>query len=174
LPLPRTVGVETDCDLLCLRVVAPAGVLDSADLAQKLNNQLPRGCEVVSIDFADHKVSLHPCEAEYELKIARDALAEIENELKAHIEHLLASNTLNLERRTPAKGGSSAKSIKSKNVDVRPFIKSIKLNADRLTIVCNIIAAGSVRVDEIYNLLKLDTTKLAAPLRRKNVQWNRN
>ena len=91
----------------------------------------------------------------------------INDKLKATIKRLLASESLNVERRIDPRGNI-------RNVDVRGFLKSIQLN-DRIVVVeCGITSAGSIRVEEILKLLKLDTEKLAAPIRRTSVQWKSN
>jgi len=60
-----------------------------------------------------------------------------------------------------------------KNVDVRPFLKSIKLDSKGVTVECKISPVGSIRVDEILKLLGLDVKQLAQPIRRSSVQYRR-
>jgi hypothetical protein len=82
------------------------------------------------------------------------------------IERLLASESLNLQRRVDAKNS------KFKNVDVRPFLKSIELDDRAIVVECKISSAGTIRVDEILKLLELDAEMLTAPIRRTNVKWS--
>ncbi|MHC4230378.1 MAG: hypothetical protein ACYSW0_23330, partial [Planctomycetota bacterium] len=89
----------------------------------------------------------------------------LNEELRARIDRLLASESLNVRRRT------GARNSKSKNVDVRPFLTSLELNGRGIIVECRISPAGSIRIDEILNLLGLDESKLAAPIRRTNVKW---
>ncbi|MEE9370604.1 MAG: TIGR03936 family radical SAM-associated protein, partial [Sedimentisphaerales bacterium] len=51
LPLPRSVGVETDDDLLCLRVnlSGPRTVSDESQIKAGLAKQLPDGVELLSV-----------------------------------------------------------------------------------------------------------------------------
>ena len=65
----------------------------------------------------------------------------------------------------------SPESSKFKNVDVRPYLKSIELNDAGISVECKISLAGSVRLDEILKLLELDYGMLSAPIRRTGVQW---
>jgi hypothetical protein len=88
-----------------------------------------------------------------------------DEKMKARIEHLLASDTLNMQR------SISAGKSKIKNVDVRGFLKSIVLKDKCIVVECKISPAGSIRVEEILNLLELGVEKLAAPIRRTSVQW---
>jgi radical SAM-linked protein len=174
LPLPRSVGVESDDELLCLRIHKSS--LDTEQLKIALAEQLPTGLELFSVTISKTKPPLQPCAATYIL----DVQPEYANkQLKTRIEHLLASESLNLERQM------DAKSTRFKNVDVRRYLKSIVLDdeeTDRLTAIdgkiatrivvrCEISPAGSIRVEEILKLLALDAGKLASPIRRTAVQW---
>ncbi|TKJ37671.1 MAG: hypothetical protein CEE38_06260 [Planctomycetes bacterium B3_Pla] len=177
LPLPRSVGVESGDELLCLKVnkdiraqehksTGDAYGLCSDDfctsVAADLSAQLPDGCELVSVNIAPAGASFQPRSATYVLILHEEYLNE---ELRARIERLLASESLNVRRRT------GARNSKSKNVDVRPFLTSLELNGRGIIVECRISPAGSIRIDEILNLLGLDESKLAAPIRRTNVKW---
>ncbi len=50
-------------------------------------------------------------------------------------------------------------------------MESIELDQDGIIVRCKITPAGSIRVEEILRLLKLDVEKLALPVRRTSVQW---
>ncbi len=161
LPLPKSVGVELDSDLLCLRTSC-----DEDDLSQiktKLSEQLPDGFELLSVSEEKGAKTLPlPVAATYVLPVQRKYIDE---ELKGRIKNLPESESLNLHRQTdPAK-------LKFKDVDVRPFLKSIELDNENIIVECKISPAGSIRVDEILKLLELDAEKLAAPVRRTAVQW---
>jgi hypothetical protein len=56
-------------------------------------------------------------------------------------------------------------------VDVREFLKSIKLDDRSIIVEYNISSDGSIRIEEILRLLELDEGKLASPVRRTNVRW---
>jgi len=167
LPLPRSVGVETDDDLLCLRVSGSAELSEVRDLNEPrikagLSDQLPEGCELLSVSVAKTKAIFQPSAATYVFAVRQEYLNE---KLRARIKCLLASESLNLQRRMDAEGS------KFKNVDVRPFLKSIELDNTGIVVECKISSAGSMRIDEILKLLELDVEKLAAPIRRTSVNW---
>jgi len=174
LPLPRSVGVESDDELLCLRIRKSSP--DTEQLKAALAGQLPAGIELFSVTTSKTKPPLQPCDATYLLDVQPEYATE---QLKTKIEQLLASKSLNLDRYIDAKG------TKLKNVDVRRFIKSIVF-ADketgqgtatdgkmtfRIVVECEISPAGSIRVDEILKLLGLDIGNLASPVRRSTVRW---
>jgi hypothetical protein len=169
LPLPRSVGVESDDELFCLRVaVDPDDLQDTSHqsrIKDDLSRQLPEGCELLSVSVSRAGRSFQPSSATYVMAVKAEY---INDKLKATIERLLASEKLNIQRK------AGIKLSKIKNMDVRVFLKSIKLEDRSIIVECNISSAGSIRVDEILRLLELDEGKLASPVRRTNVQWQVN
>lgn len=176
LPLPRSVGIEVDDDLLCFRIEISTGAQEyksyglltesTSDLCTlvktRLSEQLPDGFELLTVRTAKAKASIQPCLAAYLLAVRAEYLNE---KLKSRIKCLLASENLNLQRRM------GPENSKFKNVDVRPFLKSIELDDTGITVECKISLAGSIRLDEILELLELDYGMLSAPIRRTRVQW---
>jgi len=176
LPLPRPVGIESDDELLYLRLSggpfkgfgAPEeqqAANHESRIKAELSAQLPEGCELLSVSVAEKGRSFQPCSATYVLPVRPEYIDE---KLKATIARLLASENLNIQRR------KGIKTSKVKNLDVRVFLKSIKLEDQGIIVECNISLAGTIRVDEILRLLELDENNLASPVRRMNVQWKVN
>ena len=182
LPLPRSVGIEVDDDLLCLQVNRNRGPVPrdaneprvtghESRIKARLSSQLPQGCELLSVSVAKANASFRPSLATYVLVVKQEYLDE---DLKTTIKRLLASESLNLQRRIDIKNSKfKTKNSELKNVDVRPFLKSIKLDNRNIAVECKISSAGSIRVDEILKLLELDVEKLEAAVRRTNVQWQK-
>jgi hypothetical protein len=158
-----------DDDLLCLQIEKSTGAQEhknTGDLCTsvktRLSEQLPEGFELLTVRTAKAKSSIQPCLAVYLLVVREEYLNE---ELKSRIKRLLASENLNLQRRM------GPENSKFKNVNVRPFLKSIELDDAGIAVECKISLAGSIRVDEILELLELDYGMLSAPIRRTRVQW---
>jgi len=172
LPLPRSVGIESDDDLLCVQAFRPIDsqsetsefLFDSEQFKARLSSQLPEGCELLTVSVSDAKTSFQPRLATYVLAVRREYF---DDELKVRIKRLLGSESLTLERRR------EPGSPEFKNVDVRGFLKSVQIivNQGCIVVECKISPAGSIRVEEILKLLELDTERLAAPVRRTKVQW---
>ena len=173
LPLPRTVGVESEDDLVQLKVhskqrtenqsAASTLPLDCDQLKKKLSEQLPQGCQLLTVSLPKDKAPLQPTSATYILPVRREHINE---KLKAAIKRLLESESLSLQRWRDEK--------KSKIVDVRGFLKSIRISEGAVIVECKVSSAGSIRVDEILKLLELDAEKLAGPIRRTAVEWQIN
>ena len=164
LPLPKSVGIEVDDDILCIGVETDSQ--DTNDLCTlvttKLSEQLPDGINVLTVKAVKGKTSIHPCRATYLIAVREEYLND---ELKNRIESLPASVKLNVQRQT------GSENLRTKTIDVRPFVESIKLNKTDIEFECKISPAGSIRVDEILSLLELDVNKLRGPIRRTKVQW---
>lgn len=175
LPLPRTVGVESEDDLLYLKVytkqrtgnqsTASISPIDCDEFKNKLSEQLPQGCQLLTVSLSKDKTPLQPTSATYILPVKKEHTNE---KLKAAIKRLLASESLTLQRWT------DEKRIKSKIVDVRGFLNSIRIDEGAIIVECRVSSAGSIRVDEILKLLELDAEKLAGPIRRTAVGWQGN
>jgi len=165
LPLPRPVGVESDNELLCIRTALDPDLLQTSNnesrIKTELSAQLPEGCELISVNTAQKSTSFQPRSATYVITVLPEHLNE---GLSTRINRLQASESLNIRRQIKKKSGF-------KNIDIRKFLKSIKLDNRSIIVECIISPAGSIRIEEILSLLELDESKLASPIRRTNVQW---
>jgi len=166
LPLPRPVGVETEEDLLYVRVSNSAIDIDS--FSGQLKHQLPIGFEIIGVEIVEKGVSYQPYLATYILTVKSSVFVKTGKNIKAAIKRIMESESLEVERYV------EGKKSKSKTVDVRDFLKSVELKDKRVKVEYNISPRGSIRVDEIIKLLGIETEHLAEPVRRTNVQWRRN
>lgn len=162
LPLPRPVGVESDDELLAL-VVRHGGPEELSErIKASLSAELPRGCEVICVGADRGGNAPQPCSATYVFAVRPDY---VNDELSNRIKHLLTSDTLIVRRQTDAKAS------RFKDVDVRGFLRSVELKDGCVSVECEVSSAGSVRVEEILELLGLDVEKLGRPIKRTKVQW---
>ena len=164
LPLPRSVGVESDDELLSIRLDIGASLVDTEALKSKLAEQLPEGMELISVCPAESKKALQPVAAAYRFVLPTDFGRR---ELKTKIDGLLQSEHIQLERRIDARGNT-------KNIDVRDFLQAFELDEKGLIVHCNIRPTGTVRVDEILGLLDLEIEKLERPPKRIAVKYGCN
>ncbi|MBN2181709.1 MAG: DUF2344 domain-containing protein, partial [Sedimentisphaerales bacterium] len=165
LPLPRPVGVESDCELLTLRASRRSEIRDTRDEArvmESLSSQLPEGLELISVDFAGAKSSFEPCSATYIFSVRPELL---DDRLQGRIDGLMASENLFVRRMF-----DKTKS-KSRNINVRSYLSSIELEGADIIVECSVTPAGSIRVQEVMEMLELDEAMLASPVRRTNIQW---
>ena len=176
LPLPRPVGIESDDELLCLRCsmldpLLPQGqacpresgeysILNT--IKSKLAAQLPEDLELLSVEVQETKFIPQPRCVTYILDV-RPEYAD--DRLKAAIKHLSERTHIIIERKIENRRS------RIKEVDVRPFLKSIELDGKSIAVECAFTSAGSIRVEEILRLLDIDIEKLTAPIKRTNVQF---
>jgi radical SAM-linked protein len=175
LPLPRSVGVESDDELLRIKIdlanvsrdrpYCSRSELNAQMLMNDLGEHLPPGCELISAALAESSAPPQPRSAVYVLAVKPQLVG---SNLEARIQSVCESESLPLERRAKGRGG------RIKTVDVREFLKSLELRGQEVVVECKICSGRSIRVEEILNLLNLDPASLAAPVRRKSVQWLKN
>jgi radical SAM-linked protein len=167
LPLPRSVGVESDDELLCIKVAKPSeDISELCSLIKSgLGKELPAGIELAGVEAAKGKVSFEAASVRYVLTVQQEYAGE---ELKAKIEKLMTSDSFIIERHY------EPGSAKSKRVDVREFIKSVTIQGGTVGVECKISSAGAIRIDEILRVLGLEAWQLAEPVKRTNVVWQEN
>jgi radical SAM-linked protein len=179
LPLPRTVGVESNDDLLCLKLKAPqhadnqsatlTAAFDVEAFKAGLSAQLPEGLELLSVELAEAKSAPQSRLVKYLLKVRPEYFNEV---LKARIKNLLEHKRLNMDRwMNTEKSKIKNRKSKIKSVDVRPFLKSVRLCEQGIVVECITSSSGSIRVDEILKLLELDYEMLTGPIKRTAMQW---
>ena len=157
LVLPRSVGVESDDELLCLWLTEGQTGIDN----EALKNELPDGVEITSVETTQAKNIPEPISARYIMKVQEQ---KIDDGIRKHITDMLASDKVVVNRRT-------GEDSRTKPVDVRPFLESIKAEQGQVIVDCKISPAGTIRVDEILGLLQLKTADLTVPVKRTGVQW---
>ena len=159
LVLPRSVGVESDDEMLCLWLGEDEGGFDVELLKNRLAAELPEGIEIVSAQVSGAKRIPEPSLARYVITAKHNI-----EDMKGRIEGLMTSGEIVLDRRT-------GKGSKVKKIDVRPFLESINVGQKDIIVDCRVIPAGTIRVDEILDLLQINIDDLAGPVRRTMVRW---
>jgi radical SAM-linked protein len=175
LPLPRTVGVASDDERLVLRLFREQGIPDGPDIAARrayevwmketLNRELPEGMEVLSVELLKSGVSPRPRSAVYEFPVLAGVTSGEAGSPEEKIERVLTNTDLIIERSVP-------KSHTVRRIDVRPFLTSITWRHGCFQAECDIAASGSIRVEEMMQVLELKTEDLAGPIRRTHVRWD--
>ena len=158
LVLPRSVGVESDDEMLCLRLEEEGAGFDT----EMLKNEVPEGIEIFSVTTSRSKNVPEPSSVRYLIKV-RPGLAD--ESMKERIKGLLASDKIVVDRR-------SGEDLRIKHIDVRPYLESIDVEAEGIVVDCKVSPAGTIRVDEILSLLQLEVKDLAGPVRRVSVQYS--
>jgi len=187
LPLPRSVGVESDDELVTLRVRLGESAdgrqvcFDSQGFTAELTRQLPGGMRISSVTAAEAGTKVWPRSATYvfeidcpkagpEQKNKADRRGYLKEKLQDVVGHIFEQENLWFERPGVRRG------VRARTVDVRPFINSVELddsdpNRIRVIACCVVTPTGTIRVDEIGKLLALEPESLAGAVRRAEVDW---
>ncbi len=166
LPLPRSVGVESDDELLVVRLSDRPEDAEgyAAQVRQTLQETLPAGIDVIGVELVGSG-TFHARSVDYLFCVRADRVTSPAERLRQRAEAILASESWVVERKLPGEA-------KVRRVDVRPFLESIQSVEKGVRVRCNVTVAGSIRIEEILQLLELESEDLAAPVRRTAVEWS--
>ena len=167
LPLPRSVGMLSDAELACAQV-AQEPCLDPEWVKEQICRQMPQGCEITSVELLPGKVSYRPVSAVYVFSLA---CSNGDERIRIAVEDLrralAAGDELVVQRRShPTKP--------ARKTDVSAYIDSVEDEGGDLVVKCNITSAGTVRADEILQLLQIDSSQLSRPVTRRSIEWTCN
>jgi radical SAM-linked protein len=166
LPLPRSVGVESDDEMLVFRLESEPQEAEEAYAArmrQSLQEVLPAGIEIIGVELVGSG-SFHARSVDCVFRFHPERAAELAERLRERIQVILASESWIVSRKLPG-------DRKVRRIDVRPFLAAIQPVEQGVRVRCNVTAAGSIRIEEILQLLELKAEDLAAPVRRTAVEW---
>ncbi len=164
LPLPKTVGISSLDDLFCAQFLSDTEQKpDEADLKNKINQQLPTAFEVFDVNVYDGKVSFNPKTADYIFK------SVVDDAVKTNAERinkeLNSAKEIWIQRQIDAKG-------RIKKVEVGRYINSISFIGEDLTVNSEITSDGSIRPDEIPEVLGVKFSPQTQIIRTA-VQWQK-
>ena len=160
LPLPRSVGVESE-DELCLIEISRQAAEDFGGLIKKIADQLPEGIEIISAEIAVGKPSFNSGAVTYIFSVDEDAVV---SSIQQKINEFMKKQQCILDRYSPD-------SFKPRQVDVRRYFKSADVSGSEILVRCVFGPSGTVRIDEMMQLFGLDSVSLSRPVRRAKVDW---
>ncbi len=164
LPLPGSVGVESDGDLACIHIYSGKENVDLERIGRQISNQMPQGCEVIDIEICAGTKSPIAEQVSYIFDLKTGIIHQIVD-IRAKASEFLAKDSLVVKR---FKDESSVK-----EVDIRKYLENIEFTeGGRVKVVCKITTEGSVRVDEVMEVLGLDFNMLKSPVRRTDIKWS--
>lgn len=165
LPLPRTVGIGSDDEVLCARV--ELGDDYNVDtIRDDLCRQLPDECVVKSVSVRQSKVTLQPLSALYVFSLKPSALTEKFGTAFQTLKNAAVENTPIIVNR------QSGKRKSARQVDVSCYIDCVKIENNIITVNCLITQGGSIRIDEIMQQLCISAKDLSSPIKRAAVEWS--
>lgn len=167
LPLPRSVGVCSEAELLYVLVGEDVSGAES-NLREKIVERLPFGCELIEIKLEEGRWTYRADWAEYEFKLgSRAGEEEFQSGFKKLCSLLASGEQLYVDRRKGERG-------ESKRIEVSSYIERAELKDDCVLVRCVITPSGTVRIDELLSLLGIGREQLSGPVRRTAAGWRKN
>ena len=162
LPLPRSVGLACADDMFCAELIA--GGDSAGSIKEKIQMKLPDGIEVTDVRLVAGRVRPQATKAAYGFTFEGDCetLKSKADEIKSKI----ASKEELFVTRTGGKGKIP------RQINVLPFIDSLDYHGDELCVWCNISGGGTVRVEELVDILQIDRSEMVGPVTRKEVVYS--
>ncbi len=165
LPLPRSVGVASDDEVLCAMVDLPDDY-DLEAISNELSDQLPDECKVSGVMIHDSKVKLQAQSAVYEFSLKPSAFNENFRAGFQAMENAAGGKMPIIVNR------QSKKRKPPRQMDVSPYIDSLKIKDETVMVNCLITPGGSIRIDEIMQQLSITPIDLSKPVKRASVEWS--
>ena len=163
LPLPRSVGLAVEGDMLCFAVGPEVSAsFDGESTSERLTGELPEGVEVEKVALVPGRKSFHAGCADYVLPVKEEYVGEVSEQAGV----LAGQKDCLVERHLPKKGTT-------RMVNARDFVESIAVEGNEIIVRCRITETGAIRVDELMTLLGIKQPMLAGPILRRNVHWQR-
>ncbi|MCK6455042.1 MAG: TIGR03936 family radical SAM-associated protein [Phycisphaerae bacterium] len=157
LPLPRAVGVASRDERLIVELRETA---DPADVARRLEGQLPGGLRLLSVEAMSRDAARHPRAVTYEMTLEP---REVES-VQRHVAALLAQGSVCVQRRDP-------KSDRPRTIDVRPLIRDMAVVDDRLRWTQLVDPSGGVKPGEVLAVLGLPARDCLHRVERVRVEF---
>ena len=161
LALPRSVGVQSDCERLCALVQAEGFCVQAARRA--IAPLLPDGCTLISTETVPGKAAFYPASATYQFTLSQHP----DERRRKHLESCI----LQTRTREPIVLYRPVEKGRSRQIDICPFLESLSLEERNVQVQCAVRPQGTVRVDELMGWLNLEPCDLAEPVRRIAIRW---
>jgi radical SAM-linked protein len=165
LPLPRSVGVQSDAERLCAAVEYTEQP-DPEQIRLAVQRQLPEGCALLNSALTPGRVSCQP--SGYRLRIS-----PVETPAPERLDHIRACLAEQQAGAPLVVRRFAAKKNIYKPFDISPYVEKAELTDDNtIDVRCRVSPEGTVRVDELMQWLKLQPEDLREPVRRTEIYWN--
>lgn len=162
-PLPRSVGTQSGTERFCA-ILSTDQLINEVDIASQLGEQLPAGCDLLTVQCVEGKRSFHPVGVRYVFTLSDD--------LDAARRHTLTDFQAAVEsgRRIEVQRYRAKKKIQQP-FDISPFVEELSFSGNRIEVFCRVGQEGSVRIDELMQWLCIEANEFKEPVKRTEIQW---
>lgn len=157
LPLPRPVGVASDCDVVVVELNEP---VVTGEMLEQLALQMPEGLQLTAADPLEGGRAPQPESVEYVLPLGPGEPPE----LAAAVKRLKAAASWPM-RRSDSDG-------RSRTIDVRPMLLGIELDSGVLRWSARTGGGGSIRSSEVLAAVGLDPQVWHHRIQRSSIRWS--
>ncbi|MBN1123561.1 MAG: DUF2344 domain-containing protein [Sedimentisphaerales bacterium] len=165
LPLPRSVGLASDDELVSVQISDPQ-TRSANSLLNILRIQTPMDCELYHAELFPDRTAFEAVEADYVISLdSRKAFHRTQCSIQKLDKKLQDNEPIFIMRQR--------KNGQQQSRNMARFLKSVTWRNEQVVAQCRISPEGTIRLDELLNLLKLTPTDLACPILRKRVEWIR-
>lgn len=164
LPLPRSVGIEGDEEIVKV-MIRSADAEPIEDLDSRLNRQLPIGCRVLKTERFERKINCRPVSLVYVLSFKH---CPEQNEWILHLEQCRRSIESKESFIVYRYGPKHANGLK---VDVGPYFQSLRWDHEKIYVRCRFSPEGTVRAEEILARFGMKRNDLIRPMLRTDIEW---
>jgi radical SAM-linked protein len=163
LPLPRSVGVEGDEELLRIGF---GGDADSVpDVQYRLNQQLPNECRVWKTEVFDKKIGCQPLSVLYVMSPQPSLWDRDLPEKLIRCKEAIASS----ESCIVSRGGPKHKT--ERRIDIGAYWQNLEWDGQAIYARCQFTPQGTIRVEELLGRLGLARSDLKRPVLRTKIEW---
>ncbi|MCP4247637.1 MAG: DUF2344 domain-containing protein [bacterium] len=158
IPLPRSVGVASDAERLVLELAEP---VDPQTVVQRLGPQLPAGFALKRARRLDHGQRSVPVGVTYDVPLTAEQSRTVGHRAATLLD---SSDPIPVLRKNRKTG-------RVKELDMRPFIHSIRAGPDRLVMRLHLIDGTTARPREILEALGIAADGIGHRVRRLEIEW---
>jgi radical SAM-linked protein len=158
LPLPRAVGVASQCELLVIEMCEPT---EPAIVLARLAEQMPEGLRLLEAWRIEPGAGVQPVDVSYELALT----AELAETVVAAVERLRAADHWQIER-------VSADGKRGKTIDLRAYVASVSVDAGTLRWTARVTPGGTMRILEMLGACGLEARDWHHRVKRTHVIWS--
>lgn len=161
LPLPRSVGLVSQAERLCVQLRQAVGPLE--DVCRRLQAILPQGIAITHLAVSPSRCVFYPRRARYRWTLRQPVGQTISRQIARCIAQWQTGQPIEALRSEDPKN--------CRRVNLRPFLQAVQFDGWAVWIDCSISNAGTARVDELTAWLGLRFEDLAEPVCRAEIQW---
>lgn len=163
LPLPRSVGVEGDQELLTVQTDTFAG--SAQDLQCRINAQLPEDCTVFHVEILEGKARRYPDSILYRFEPKPFCWTEAFRQgLQACRRHIEAGARVEMVRQRPDE-------CVGRTVDIGVYLQAVGWDERAVDVRCRFSGQGTARVEELLGWTGLRREDLCRPVLRTGIEW---